>query len=129
VSRAGRVVLAAGGLAGAAGVTLAAIAAHRGGPNLAVAAQMLLVHAAALPALAAAAATVAGWPRITLAGAGLAGLGAALFAGTLTLGDLAGIRPFPMAAPTGGTLMILGWLVAAAGAFGTRRGDSGNGLR
>jgi uncharacterized membrane protein YgdD (TMEM256/DUF423 family) len=34
-----------------------------------------------------------------------------------------------MAAPTGGTLMILGWLVATAGAFGTRRGDSGGGLR
>jgi uncharacterized membrane protein YgdD (TMEM256/DUF423 family) len=129
VTRTARIVLAAGGLAGAAGVALAAAAAHRGGPNLAVAAQMLLVHAAALPALAAAAATVAGSPRITLVGAGLAGLGTALFAGTLALGDLAGIRPIPMAAPTGGTLMILGWLVATAGAFGTRRGDSGSGLR
>ena len=39
----------------------------------------------------------------------------ALFAGDLTLRHYAGHGLFPMAAPTGGTLLIASWLVLAVG--------------
>ncbi len=42
--------------------------------------------------------------------------GAALFAGDLSLRQFAGHSLFPMAAPTGGTLLIIGWLVLAIAA-------------
>lgn len=104
-----RALTALAGLAGAAGVALSAAAAHAGGPNLATAAQMLLVHAPAFLGLAAVASRL-GRPAVAVA-AGLAiAAGLLLFSGTLASTALGGPRPFPMAAPTGGTLMILGWL-------------------
>ena len=49
-------------------------------------------------------------------------IAAALFAGDLTLRQYAGHSLFPMAAPTGGTLLILSWLLLAAAAVWPRRG-------
>lgn len=105
------------GITGAAGVAASAAAAHVGGPNLATAAQIMLAHAPAFLGLAA-------WLRAGdgradwVARAGLVLFaGVLLFSGTLALGALAGLRPFPMAAPTGGVLMILGWLGMAVAAF------------
>ena len=46
----------------------------------------------------------------------------ALFAGDLTLRQYAGHGLFPMAAPTGGTLLIVSWLVLAVAAAWPRRG-------
>ena len=43
-------------------------------------------------------------------------IAAALFAGDLTLRQYAGHGLFPMAAPTGGTLLILSWLAVAVAA-------------
>lgn len=43
-------------------------------------------------------------------------LGAALFAGDLAMRQYAGHSLFTMAAPTGGTLLILSWLVLAIAA-------------
>ena len=43
-------------------------------------------------------------------------IAAALFAGDLTLRQYAGHSLFPMAAPTGGTLLIVSWLVLAVAA-------------
>jgi uncharacterized membrane protein YgdD (TMEM256/DUF423 family) len=40
----------------------------------------------------------------------------ALFAGDLTLRHFAGHSLFPMAAPTGGTLLIVSWLALAVAA-------------
>jgi uncharacterized membrane protein YgdD (TMEM256/DUF423 family) len=40
--------------------------------------------------------------------------GSVLFAGDISMRAFAGHRLFPMAAPTGGMLLILGWLVLAA---------------
>lgn len=122
MSRWAALFLCLAGLTGAAGVGTAAAAAHVGGPNLSTAAQILLAHAPAFLGLAA-------WMR---AGEGRPGpaawagvvlfAGVALFSGTLALGALAGLKPFPMAAPTGGVLAILGWLGLAVSAFvGTRR--------
>jgi uncharacterized membrane protein YgdD (TMEM256/DUF423 family) len=45
------------------------------------------------------------------------GLGAILFATDITLRHFAGHALFPMAAPTGGTVMILGWLGLGAAAL------------
>ena len=48
-------------------------------------------------------------------------IAAALFAGDLTLRQYAGHSLFPMAAPTGGTLLIVSWLVLAVAAAWPRR--------
>ena len=44
-------------------------------------------------------------------------IGVVLFSGDLTSLDLFGRRPFPYAAPIGGTLTIIGWLAVAASAL------------
>ena len=100
-----------GALCGAAGVALAAAGAHRGGDGVlaTTAGYFLLFHAAAVIALVARAAG----DRLLAVAASLLVLGVALFSGELALHALAGLRPLPMAAPVGGSLMILGWLVAA----------------
>lgn len=112
-----RFLILAAGLLGAAGVALLAAAAHAGGDNLHTAAGFMLAHAPALLAIG-----LAGKGRV-LPLAGLVMLaGVALFAGDLVLRDFAGVRLFPMAAPTGGTLTILGWLGAASSALARPRG-------
>lgn len=103
----GAVVLL-GGLSGGLGVALSAMAAHvPGGELLSTAANMLLFHAPAFLALAALKGT---GPRGVLAVAALAlTIGLALFAGDITTRVMLGDRLFAMAAPLGGSLMILGW--------------------
>jgi uncharacterized membrane protein YgdD (TMEM256/DUF423 family) len=44
-------------------------------------------------------------------------IGLLIFSGDLIMRDMAGHRLFPMAAPSGGMLMILGWLITAAAAL------------
>ena len=48
-------------------------------------------------------------------------IAAGLFAGDLTLRQYAGHSLFPMAAPTGGTLLIASWLALAVAAAWPRR--------
>lgn len=106
-------VLFLAGLIGAAGVALAAAATHMGGALLGPASAMCLAHAPAMLALFAA-------HRLLrpATGAGLLmGLGTVLFAGDLVLKEFFGAGLFPMAAPSGGILMMLGWLLAGLGAF------------
>lgn len=103
----------AAGVSGALGVALSAIAAHRADlPNLGTAANMLLFHAPAFLVLG-----LASGSRVrTIASfALLAGL--ALFAGDLLTRAYLGSRLFPMAAPTGGILLIAGWLGIAVSAL------------
>jgi uncharacterized membrane protein YgdD (TMEM256/DUF423 family) len=111
------------GLMGASGVAAAAVAAHMpGGARLANVAMILLVHAAALLALTAraqesarteSARTDAGkLARLWLASALVLALGAGLFSADVALFTLRATRLFPMAAPTGGVTMIVGWLLA-----------------
>ncbi len=98
---------------GAGGVALAAVGAHiTGGGSVTTAANFLLFHAGALVALSAAAAVTRRPLWICLA-ASLVALGVGLFAGDLALRGLAGLSPLRLAAPTGGMVMIAGWLVAA----------------
>ncbi len=111
-----RLLILAGGLAGAAGVALSAVAAHAGGGNVGTAAGFLLMHAPVFVAVGLFGGNSA------LRGGSLALLaGLVIFAGDLLMRNYTGTRLFPMAAPTGGTTMILGWLVIAASAFGLRR--------
>jgi uncharacterized membrane protein YgdD (TMEM256/DUF423 family) len=110
-------LIAFGGLAGATGIILAALAAHgSGGPLLETAANFLLMHAPAIVAIAVAAILAPRSGRWFVSAAVLILLGSVLFCGDLALRALAAIRAFPMAAPIGATLMILGWvqLVAAS---------------
>ncbi|MFH1793812.1 MAG: DUF423 domain-containing protein [Pseudomonadota bacterium] len=113
-----RPFLLAGGILGAAGVALSAAAAHAGGGNIATAANFLLFHAPAFLALGLFGSNAG---RVLKAGGWVTFAGLLLFAGDLLARHYLGDRLFPMAAPTGGTLMIAGWLVIAASAFGTRR--------
>jgi uncharacterized membrane protein YgdD (TMEM256/DUF423 family) len=101
---------ACAGLFGACGVAAAAGAAHlAGGDRLNSVALILLAHAAALLGLTMRARDGS---RLWLASAAVIALGAALFSADVALLTLRGARLFPMAAPTGGTLLILGWLTA-----------------
>jgi uncharacterized membrane protein YgdD (TMEM256/DUF423 family) len=107
------------GLMGAAGVALLAAGAHASpGAGLDSAGQILLFHAAAIiGGVAALAQGLLARPAATIALAGFV-LGALLFSGDIALRAFAGQRLFPLAAPTGGTILILAWLaVAATAAF------------
>jgi uncharacterized membrane protein YgdD (TMEM256/DUF423 family) len=104
-------------LMGATGVVLAAAAAHAApGAGLDSAAYLLLFHAVAV--LGAAGLTQQGLLGPSAALVAMAGFvaGGALFAGDVSMRAFAGHRLFPMAAPTGGTILILAWLVLAAAA-------------
>jgi uncharacterized membrane protein YgdD (TMEM256/DUF423 family) len=108
----------AAGLIGAAGVGLAAAASHAGGEALLrPASTICLAHAPALIALSLA----AGRLRFSaLAALGMT-IGTALFAGDLVARHFLGSGLFPMAAPTGGLMLIASWLILTAGAALSRR--------
>jgi uncharacterized membrane protein YgdD (TMEM256/DUF423 family) len=116
-ARAIRILIVLAGVMGADGVMLAAAAAHQpDATRLASASSMLLFHAAAVLGTVALAergvihlgiGIVAGWGFF---------VATVLFAGDLTLRHYAGHGLFPMAAPTGGTLLIVSWLGLAVAA-------------
>ena len=107
-----RFLILAAGLTGAAGVGLSAAAAHAGGAFMGTAANFLLMHAPAFLAIG-----LLGANRL-LRIAGLTLLvGVVLFSGDLLARNFLGTRLFPLAAPTGGTLLIFGWLAVAGAAF------------
>jgi uncharacterized membrane protein YgdD (TMEM256/DUF423 family) len=117
-----RLLIALAGLMGGAGVALAAAAAHgNDASRLASASAMLLFHAIAILAVVALLARGLLHGGIGLIAAFGFAIGAALFAGDLTLRQYAGHQLFPMAAPTGGTTMILSWLVVTLAAVVTKR--------
>lgn len=106
------------GLMGAAGVVLAAASAHaERAKGLDAAGYLLLLHAATVVAVIAALDRGLLWrPLGILAVFGFV-LGSALFAGDLTLRAFSGRRLFPMATPSGGALLIAGWLLLAVAAL------------
>ena len=113
-----RVLIALASLAGLLGVGLSAAAAHvTGSGSLQTAAQFLLFHAPALLALAGLSA--GGFVNLKLGR--LAGyvlvLGLVLFCGDLSRRALAGLPLAPMAAPTGGILLMIGWILVGIAAF------------
>jgi uncharacterized membrane protein YgdD (TMEM256/DUF423 family) len=107
-------ILFVSGLMGASGVALAAAASHGGDTHfLGSASTMCLAHAPVVLGLYLA---ERAFRTATLAAIALA-LGTILFAADLLSRHYLGDRLFPMAAPLGGVLMILGWIIVAAGAF------------
>jgi uncharacterized membrane protein YgdD (TMEM256/DUF423 family) len=110
------IILAA--LMGAAGVGLAAASAH-GTPGMGLdsAGYLLLFHAAGL--LGGVALLHQGMLSRPIGPVALAGfaIGSALFAGDVAARAYLGHRLFPMAAPTGGVILIGGWLLLAVAAL------------
>ena len=116
-SRAQRILIGLAGIMGADGVIVAAASAHQADASrLGAASSMLLFHACAVLAtvallergvIHARIGTVAAWGFV---------IAAALFATDLALRQYAGHSLFPMAAPTGGTLLIASWLALAVAA-------------
>jgi uncharacterized membrane protein YgdD (TMEM256/DUF423 family) len=112
------IILLLAGLMGAGGVVLAAADAHVAtGAGLAGAAYMLLFHAAALVGGTALYAQGVLWRPLLIAVLIAWIVGAALFSGDVALRTFAGHRLFPMAAPTGGMVLIAAWLALAAAAI------------
>ncbi|MDX5592632.1 DUF423 domain-containing protein [Pseudovibrio sp. SPO723] len=102
--------LALGGASGVISILSAAASSHGVGAQLlSTISQMTMLHAGAFIALGLALAVT----RSRLLGFALliifAGLG--LFCGDLAFRFFSGTRLFPMAAPTGGFMMIMGWLL------------------
>lgn len=105
-----RAPMVASGLAGAAGVTLAAAGSHAVNGGLETAGLLLVMQAGAVLALA-------GRGRVFTLPAALLLAGSALFAGDLAARAFLETRLFPYAAPTGGVMMIAGWLGVAIAAL------------
>lgn len=102
-----------GGLLGAAGIAAYAMAAHSASGHMGTIAPILSIHAPAFLVLS----VLAKVNRAAHVGGLILVLGLLFFIGDLASRDATGDRLFPFAAPLGGTLLILGWLVVAATAF------------
>lgn len=113
-----RGLVAFGGAAGLTGVALSAAAAHlSSGPSLDIAARFLLVHAPAFLGLSALVAAGFVHPVLGRMAGLVLGLGLVLFCGDLALRALRGSALLPMAAPTGGVCLMLGWALVAIAAM------------
>ena len=121
--RALRILVILAAVMGADGVVLAAASAHQpDAARLAAASSMLLFHASAVLAVAALAERGIIHARIGIAATFGFVVATSLFAGDLSLRHFADHSLFPMAAPAGGTLLILSWLLVAVAAAWPRRG-------
>ncbi len=120
-----QILVALAGVMGAAGIMLAAAGAHsKPGIGLDSAGYLLLIHAVAV---------IGGCALlrfgIVLRPLGLIVLwgfvaGAGLFAADVAARAYLGHRLFPFAAPVGGTILILAWLVLIAAALAALRRNS-----
>jgi uncharacterized membrane protein YgdD (TMEM256/DUF423 family) len=123
MNRLARVLIVLAGAMGADGVILAAASAHQADASrLASASSMLLFHACAVLATVALAERGLIHARIGFGAAIGFVIASVLFAGDLALRQYAGHGLFPMAAPTGGTLLIASWLTLAVAAAWPKRG-------
>jgi uncharacterized membrane protein YgdD (TMEM256/DUF423 family) len=114
------ILIALAGLMGASGVVLAAAGAHAApGTGLDSAAYILLFHATAVLGGVALVQQSVLWRPIMVFILAAWVLGAVLFSSDVALRALAGSRLFPMAAPTGGVILIVAWIGLAAAAIGT----------
>ena len=122
MNRLSRVLIVLAGMMGADGVILAAASAHQADASrLGAASSMLLFHACAVLATVALTERALIHARIGFGAAIGFVVASVLFAGDLALRQYAGHGLFPMAAPTGGTLLIASWLALAVAAAWPRR--------
>ena len=107
------------GLMGASGIILAAAGAHAApGAGLDSAAYMLLLHATTVISGVALVHQSLLWRPLMIIVLAAWVLGAVLFSSDIALRAFAGHRLFPMAAPTGGIILIGAWIGLAAAAIG-----------
>ena len=112
-----RILIVLASLSGLLGVGLSAAAAHVTGGNLTTAAQFLLFHAPALLGLVALIAVGAVSPMLGQIAGYVLVLGLVLFCGDLSRRAFAGVALFPRAAPTGGIVLMIGWLLVGISAL------------
>lgn len=108
------IILFLAGLTGLSGVALAAAATHLGDRYLLGNASLTcLSHAPVLIGL------VALWTKVRTApiAAVVLFVGILFFSGDLVSRHFTGAALFPMAAPSGGVLMMAGWVLISLGAF------------
>ena len=121
--RAYRILIVLAAVMGADGVILAAASAHGAeASRLASASSMLLFHALAVLGAVAVADRGLVHARLGILSAAGFVIAASLFAGDLTLRQYTGHGLFPMAAPTGGTMLIVSWLVLGIAAAWPKNG-------
>ena len=107
-----RILLALAGLTGFLGVAGSAAAAHSdGGETLRMASTFLLLHAPLIVGLVSLSLREGWQAMLARIAGGTILLGLALFSGDLALRALAGTPLFPMAAPSGGIVLMAGWLL------------------
>ncbi len=112
------ILIAFAGLMGAGGIALAAAGAHMApGTGLDGAAYMLLFHAAAVVGGAALVQQGVLWRPLALFVLAAWVLGAVLFSGDIAMRAFAAHRLFPMAAPSGGMILIGAWLALTVAAI------------
>jgi uncharacterized membrane protein YgdD (TMEM256/DUF423 family) len=116
------ILIVLAGLMGAAGIVLTAASAHgTPGAGLDSAGYLLVIHAVSvIGGIALVQQGLLSRPIGLVAVSGFV-LGAALFAGDVAARAYLGHRLFPMAAPTGGMILIVSWLVLAVAAALTAR--------
>lgn len=121
----GAIIATIAALQGAAGVSLAAAAAHvDANPLLTTASQFLMIHAGAGLGLSALARNKPLFPGLLTSAAFALQAGVTLFSADLAARVYLGGKLFPFAAPTGGSLTIIAWLALALwGARGISRAD------
>ena len=111
-----RILIVLASLSGLLGVGLSAVARLPPVTWAAAAAQFLLFHAPALLALVALIAVGAVSPMLGQVAGYMLVLGLALFCGDLSRRAFSGVALFPRAAPSGGILLMLGWLLVGISA-------------
>lgn len=120
-----RALIVLGGLSGALGVALSAMAAHlTGGGNLETAARFLLLHAPALIGIGALSGAGLVPRGLARSAGGLMALGLVFFCGDLAVRAIWAIAPFRLAAPIGGVALILAWLAVVLAGLWPRRDAS-----
>lgn len=111
-----RVLAALSCFLGGVGVVLAAIAAHRvSDPALVTASHFLLFHSCAALSLVALTSSLLSQRTVLLVAASVMLVGVCLFSGDIALRVLWGRGLFPLAAPIGGSAVIVSWLLASIG--------------
>ena len=121
---ASRIAVFLAGLMGAAGVLLAAASAHQpDAARLGSASSMLLFHAPVILAAILLVRQRIAQPVLSAIAISCCVVGATLFAGDLVMRQYADHALFSMAAPTGGTLLIVSWVALALAAAWPHRAE------
>lgn len=108
------ILVSLAGVAGALGIAEAAAAAHiSANPLLSLSSNFLLLHGGACLALLALGRAVPHYEGLYISAAAILLAGLSLFCGDLSCQVFVQTRLFPFAAPAGGSLLVLGWVLVS----------------